>query len=483
MITDIEQLEAEREYCSRSLFNFMKRAWPTLEAGQNLKIGWILQAISEHLEAVHSGEINRLLINVPFGTMKSLLTGVLFPAWEWGPKNMPHLKILAASHEREIAIRDNLRMRDLIESEWYQSLWPLPFAKAQNQKTFFKNTELGWRQCCAARALTGKRADRVIWDDPQATIDGDTDSALDTMEHVFRRVLPSRLVDPIDSAIVIIMQRVGPYDASTLALGEDYYHCMYPMEFDPARKCISIYYPDPRTKENELLFPERYPQEVVDRDKKVMGRRNWETQANQRPSVLGGSIIKTGDFKSYNSALLPKGEIICRKIYCDTAQKDKEEHDYSVLAVWGEHKNGNAYLIDLIRGKWLAPELDRQVRAFWAKHKTWDTVFYGPLNEIVMEDKASGTGAIQYIKERGGIPIRGVEPEKNKYTRVNNVLPYIENGCVFLPEDAHFLSDFLLECEQFTANDKHPHDDQIDTMVMAIDDICNRSNDSWLANL
>lgn len=481
MITDIDQLEAEREYCSRSLFNFMKRAWPTLEAAQNLKIGWILQAICEHLEAVHRGEINRLLINVPFGTMKSLLTGVLFPAWEWGPRQMPHLKILAASHERDIAIRDNLRMRDLIESEWYQALWPLQFAKAQNQKTFFKNVDMGWRQCCAARALTGKRADRVLWDDPQATIDGDSPVARDLMERVFRVVLPSRLVEPESSAIIIIMQRVGPFDASELALAENYFHCLYPMEFDPSRKCTSIYYPDPRTKEKELLFPERYPQHVVDRDKKVMGERDWETQANQRPSVLGGEIIKTGKFKYYG--ILPKGEIIGRKIYCDTAQKDKEEHDYSVLAVWGEHRNGAAYLLDLIRGKWLAPELDRQLRAFWIKHKAWDTVFYGPLNEIIMEDKASGTGAIQYIQEKGGIPIRGVEPEKNKYTRVNSVLPYIENGCVFLPEEAHYLSDFLTECQQFTANDRHPHDDQIDTMVMAINDICNRSNRSWVENL
>lgn len=481
MIRDIELLEAEREYCARSLFNFMKRAWPALEPAQNLKLGWVLQAICEHLEAVHRGEINRLLINVPPGMMKSLLTNVLFPAWEWGPKKMPHLRILGAAHERELAIRDNLLMRNLILSEWYQTLWPVILTGDQNQKTYFMNTNSGWRQCCAARAMTGKRADRVNWDDPQATIDGDSAAARQEMELIFRVTLPTRMVDPELSSITIIMQRVGPYDTSYLALKENYFHCLYPMEFDPSRKCISIYYPDPRKEENELLFLERFPQTVVDRDKKIMGSRPWETQANQRPSVQDGEIIKTKLFKYYKSLI--HGDISCRKMYCDTALKDKEGNDYSVLAVWGEHKNGCAYLIDLIRGKWLAPELDRQVRAFWAKHKSWDDVFYGPINEILMEDKASGTGAIQYIQELGGIPIRGVEPEKNKYTRVSNVLPYIENGCVFLPEDAVFLSDFLLECEQFTANDTHPHDDQIDTMVMAIDDICNRSNESWLENL
>src|SRR5690554_5717148 len=82
-LTGDDLLAIERELCSRSLAQFVRRAWHVLEPATELKWGWSLDAICEHLDAVHSGDILELLINVPPGCMKSLLTGVLFPAWEW----------------------------------------------------------------------------------------------------------------------------------------------------------------------------------------------------------------------------------------------------------------------------------------------------------------------------------------------------------------------------------------------------------------
>ena len=83
----------EREYCRRSLAAFARQAWHVLEPAAPLKWGWCLDAICEHLEAVTNGDINRLLMNVPPGSAKSLLTGVFWPAWEWGPRNMPENEI------------------------------------------------------------------------------------------------------------------------------------------------------------------------------------------------------------------------------------------------------------------------------------------------------------------------------------------------------------------------------------------------------
>jgi hypothetical protein len=76
------------------LIEFVRYFWHTLEP-KNRKLieGWPLEAICLHLEAVTFGDINRLLINVPPGFMKSrLLTDVVWPAWEWGPMNMPHIR-------------------------------------------------------------------------------------------------------------------------------------------------------------------------------------------------------------------------------------------------------------------------------------------------------------------------------------------------------------------------------------------------------
>lgn len=89
-LTRADILAVERELCKRSLAAFAKRAWHILEPATELKWNWSLDAICQHLEAVTDGRVNRLLMNVPPGTMKSLLTSVIFPAWEWGPRNRIH---------------------------------------------------------------------------------------------------------------------------------------------------------------------------------------------------------------------------------------------------------------------------------------------------------------------------------------------------------------------------------------------------------
>src|SRR4051812_6775277 len=84
------------------LLRFVKFFWPILEPQTKFVDGWPLQAICAHLEAVTFGDVNRLLMNVPPGFMKSLLTDVFWPAWEWGPMNMPHLRYVAFSYSASL---------------------------------------------------------------------------------------------------------------------------------------------------------------------------------------------------------------------------------------------------------------------------------------------------------------------------------------------------------------------------------------------
>lgn len=58
-------IELDQEIAKRSLAEFCKMAWAVLEPATPIKWGWALDAMCEHLEAVHSGEIKRLLMNVP----------------------------------------------------------------------------------------------------------------------------------------------------------------------------------------------------------------------------------------------------------------------------------------------------------------------------------------------------------------------------------------------------------------------------------
>jgi predicted phage terminase large subunit-like protein len=134
-------------------------------------------------------------------------------------------------------------------------------------------------------------------------------------------------------------------------------------------------------------------------------------------------------------------------------------------------------LLNLIRGKWPAPELKRRAIAFWNSHKAYDHKTSAPLAQLLVEDKSSGTGLIQDIQEDGHIPVKGIPRGTDKLTRIMGVLAYIESGRIALPKTAPWVKDFIAECEAFTANNTHAHDDQIDPMIDAITDCLAKSSD------
>src|SRR5690606_3840377 len=107
-----------------SLHGFIEEHWSVLEPKRPFKTGWALRAMCKHLEAVTYGQFQFLLITIPPGMMKSLVL-VVWTAWDWGPKGRPDLQTLATSYSQANVLRDNLKLRRLIESDKYRALWPL----------------------------------------------------------------------------------------------------------------------------------------------------------------------------------------------------------------------------------------------------------------------------------------------------------------------------------------------------------------------
>jgi predicted phage terminase large subunit-like protein len=290
--------EKIRERC-RSLTGFVREAWHVLEPNQPYVHGWHIDAIAEHLSAITDGEITRLLINIPPGTMKSLLSGVFWPAWEWGPVGMSAMRYLGSSYSEDYAKRDNRRMRDLVSSEWYRRLWP-EIELVRAGETEFANTATGFRKGVPFARLTGGRGDRVIIDDPHSTETAESEAERRNTTRVFTESVPTRLNNPERSAIIIIMQRLHEGDVSGVILARDlgYEHLMLPMEFEPERRCAtSIGFRDPRQYDGDLLFPERFPREVVERDKKVLGAYATAGQFQQRPAPREGGLFKHAWFQ------------------------------------------------------------------------------------------------------------------------------------------------------------------------------------------
>lgn len=229
--------------------------------------------------------------------MKSLLVNVFWTAWEWGPANKPHLQNIATSYRGDNCTRDCGKVRDLVKSEWYQKHWPLKLTKAGEWEV--QNEKHGNYKGIPFGSLTQWRADRVKVDDPHSVDTAESDTDRQSTTRRFRESVTSRLNDPKKSAIIVIMQRLHSDDISGVIIKYKlgYLYVRLPMEYEVDNPCITPFGKDPRTQEGELLFPERFPQEVVDRDKFVMGPHATAGQFQQRPSPRQGNLFQREWFK------------------------------------------------------------------------------------------------------------------------------------------------------------------------------------------
>jgi predicted phage terminase large subunit-like protein len=169
------------------------------------------------------------------------------------------------------------------------------------------NTAGGWRKGVPFKSLTGDKADRIILDDPHSQDTAESDAQRYKTALNFRESVPSRLNDAVKSAIVVIMQRLHVDDVSGIIekLDLPYVKIMLPMEFEEARRCVTPLARDPRRVEGELLFPQRFSREVVERDKVPLGPNGIAGQLQQRPFLRGGAMFKLAWFTTVPTA--PKG--------------------------------------------------------------------------------------------------------------------------------------------------------------------------------
>lgn len=445
----------QREACTRGLSYFVKLAWPTLEPENPYIHGWHIDAACEHLEAVTAGEINRLLINVPPGTMKSLLVNVLWPSWEWGPKGLASLRYVAASHAQDLSIRDNLKMRRLVESTWYQTRWPTPLSQDQNAKTKFENMRTGFRQACAISSMTGNRGDRVILDDPHTVEAALSDASRETALRVFTETVPTRLNSPEHSAIIVVMQRLHEEDVSGYILAHDlgYEHLMLPMEFEAERRCTtSIGFTDPRTVDGELLFPERFPKSVVERDKIAMGPLASAGQLQQRPAPRTGGFFEWEQFEIVEK--VPEMKHLIR--YWDKAgTKDGGAYTAGVLLGVGKEPDSPFYVLDVVRGQWEAPKREKIIKAT-AESDTRKVHIW-----IEQEPGSGGKESAQStIRNLAGFIIKAETPTGEKAVRAEPYSVQVDASNIKLLR-APWVQDFINEHKTFP---RGKYKDQVDAV-------------------
>lgn len=451
-----------------------------------------LQAISEG-RLTKDGESPRLLVNVPPGTMKSLLTAVFWPAWEWGPRNQPHLRYLGVAHEVNLAGKHSTLMRRLVTSEWYQANWGdrVQLTRDQNEKVNFENTKGGFRIAVASSSITGRRADRVIIDDPHS-VDGAASEALrQNVNENFLEAIPLRLSDPKRSAIVVIKQRLHEDDVSgiILAKGLGYVHLMLPMEFEPKRRCVTGIpwlppgetkprpFADPRKVDGELLFPERFPAFVVERDKTVMGRYAVAGQFQQLPAPRGGGLFKHEWWQPWTDeeatklgvkpGHLPSLSYVLGVI--DTAYTKQEENDPCAMVVLGIWKDARGQPQVMLCGAW-----EDWLEFNPLVEKTAKTCEDFGVDRLLIESKASGISVAQelnrrFSRSRWGLEL--IDPGKgDKLSRAYAITSIFEGGQVWAPgkvdgDTTKYRSWAEKVIDQMGKFPKDKHDDLTDAVV------------------
>jgi predicted phage terminase large subunit-like protein len=272
--------------------------------------------------------------------------------------------------------------------------------------------------------------------------------------------LSTRLNDPEKSAVVLIMQRLHENDLPGHVLRKEpsrWVHLRLPMEYETDDPCTTILgFRDPRTKEGELLQPDRFGAEWLAAQKKLLGTYGVAGQLQQRPAPMEGGIIKLSWFRRYRE--LPSRDQWKRVVqFWDTAQKADELLNCPwVCGTWVETNDGRYYLKHLHR-QWMDyPTGKRMVVSLAQREQP---------NAVVIEEASTGASLLQELRGRKELKLLPFTPEKDKVTRLAVESPAIEAGKVWLPEEAPWLPDFETEIASFPASATK---DQADMLSMAL---------------
>lgn len=445
--------------------------------GQPLSLAPFHPVMCSVLDRVFSGEIKRLAITIPPGYGKTELAVINFIARGFAIN--PRSRFIHASYAQTLALDNSSKVKDIINLDGYQAHWPVTMRMDTNAKGLWRTTDGGHlRAAAAGEPITGFRAGilaepgftgALVIDDPLKPDDATSDTTRKFINARWENTFKSRLAHE-DVPVVVIMQRlhVDDFVAHILETSGEHWHLLQlPVLIDGESETppgdVEVI---PHGLPDGPLWEQKHNRDQI----KILesAPQVFAGQYQQNPVVAGGNLFKTEWLQEYD--VLPK--LKWRAIYVDTAQKTKERNDYSVFEHWGAGIDGRAYLIDLVRGKFEAPELEATALMLWAKSKGLDPEKCGHLRKMAVEDKVSGTGLIQAVK-RKSIPVVAIQREKDKYTRALDAVPAAASGLVSIPRFAPWKLAFLSEYAAFPDG---AHDDQIDPFMDAVTEICGGSS-------
>lgn len=459
-----DALDAEdriRTIAESSPADFFRLAWETLEPGRPLAWSWHYDLIGEYLLKVWRREITRLIINVPPRTAKSTEVTICFPAWGWALD--PRIRFLTASYSKDLASEHSSKRRTLIESDWYQSLWPVRFADDTNRRDQYRNSELGEMIATSVGATgTGRGGDILLLDDGLSADQALSEAERKSAHSWFRDTFRTRLNDPATGAMVVIEQRTHHDDVTGWILRNEpgiWTHVSIPLVQDAQEVQRVIFPVSGRCYERPLgdvLQPARHTDAVL--ASRMVHRRTYETQDQQRPSPDGGDICKREWWRYYKALPDDFDQVIDS---WDLSFKDSKDSDFVAGYKVGV-KGAQRYFLECIHGRMGFSASKDAVQRMRVREPI--------ASRVLIEDKANGPAVIDALRTTvaGLIP---VEPTGSKFARASAASGDIEAGNCYLPDpDAYpqhrrWVDDLI---EEWAIFPNGANDDRVDASGQAI---------------
>lgn len=406
------------------------------------------EEVCNTLEAAFLGKLKKriIIINISPRVGKTKLMEA-FICWCYA--YFPECHFIYASYSADLAHASTRYVLDTLQKSWYTKVYSNILGRVQKSDFFTTRSGGVMKGDGISGTLTGfgaglKRgwaSGAFICDDLQKPGEALSKAVTKEVQEWFTRTMTSRLNAPTVPTI-ICAQRISEDDVCGYVLRnfpDDVVHLKYPAMIDDISQI-----PDTKTTEDLLTL-------------KRVDPFTFYSQYQQEPIVLGGNLIKQEWFRYYDDESL---EFEYKFFTADTASKVKEHNDFSVFSCWGVIEK-KLYLVDMVRGKFEAPALERVAIEFYNKHMP---------RMVLIEDKSSGIGLIQTLRLRG-LPIVDVQRTKDKYQRVLDALPFLAVGVLYLRKDAEYLAELIHECMGFRSDMGHKHDDIVDTITDAIDHV------------
>lgn len=447
-----------------NFYIFAKMLAPLMLDGNDYRDGRHIQAIAATLEDVEDNSVDRLMLMLPPGSMKSVLL-MLFVAWCLGRN--PTWRIMWISHTGDKAQDCSRRIRDLLRSPEYLEIFhEIRIRDDVSGVTEWKLTTGGsFLPKGAGQSLAGYRFNLGILDDPLSEQTAKSDTDREKINNWYYPGFRSRKLP--DSRIILVNTRWHVRDLSGFLLDKaarnsrvDQWEVIsIPAILDaPAAEYLML-------PEGASYWPEYITMEDLIRTREGSTRADWAALYLQSPTGDEGNIFAKDDFQDWEDDEPPVCDEIIQTL--DTAFSTKSTADYSVIQTWGifyltltddkgrDYQEPNAILLNMERGRWSYPELRRRTLEEYRAFRP---------DRIIIESKASGQSLLQDMRANK-LPVFPFQPDRDKVARAHAITGIIERGRVWLPLKKKYAAELLQEALEFP---KGAHDDSVDAMVMAL---------------